>query len=107
MRPLNLIKKAISEGSSFVIATHINPEADAIGSQLAVYRLLQKLNKKAKPILDDEIPSNLKFFPDVVKIHILSGQKFTPEIPRQHLHLKLSLKNLSLLPDPHVEPYFL
>ncbi|RKY35031.1 MAG: hypothetical protein DRP73_05000 [Candidatus Omnitrophota bacterium] len=78
MRPLNLIKKAISEGSSFVIATHINPEADAIGSQLAVYRLLQKLNKKAKPILDDEIPSNLKFFPDVVKIHILSRQKFAP-----------------------------
>ncbi len=78
MKPLNLIKKEIVQSNSFVVATHINPEADAIGSQLAMYRLLRNLNKKVKLVLDDKIPSNLDFFPDIKKITRLSGYKLNP-----------------------------
>jgi phosphoesterase RecJ-like protein len=78
MKPQNLIKKKIIENSNFIITTHINPEADAIGSQLAVYRLLRKLNKEAKMILDDKIPSNLDFFPEIKKIQTFSLTRFTP-----------------------------
>ncbi|HDI45719.1 MAG TPA: bifunctional oligoribonuclease/PAP phosphatase NrnA [Candidatus Omnitrophica bacterium] len=78
MKPWNLIKKKIVQSSSFVVVTHISPEADAIGSQLAMYRLLRNWNKKVKLVLDDKIPSNLKFFPDIKKIIRLSGYKLNP-----------------------------
>lgn len=78
MKPLNLIKKKIIQSSSFVVATHISPEADAIGSQLAMYRLLQNLNKKVKLVLDDKIPPNLDFFPDIKKIRSPSDYKLNP-----------------------------
>jgi phosphoesterase RecJ-like protein len=45
--------KAIRENSSFLITSHINPEGDAIGSELALASLLARLNKKVCIVNED------------------------------------------------------
>ncbi|MBM3253667.1 MAG: bifunctional oligoribonuclease/PAP phosphatase NrnA [Candidatus Omnitrophica bacterium] len=45
--------KAIRENHSFLITSHINPEGDAIGSQLALASLLKRLNKKVYIVNED------------------------------------------------------
>ncbi len=47
------IIKAIRENSNFLITSHINPEGDAIGSQLVLASLLRRLNKRAYIINED------------------------------------------------------
>ncbi len=47
------IIKAIRENNSFLITSHINPEGDAIGSELALASLLARLNKKVCIINED------------------------------------------------------
>lgn len=57
---LNLIK----QNKSFLIVGHINPEADSIGSSLALSLGLRKLGKKDICVLSrDPVPETLSFLP--------------------------------------------
>jgi len=61
LNDFNLLLKIINENSSFLITVHVNPDADALGSQLAMYHLLKLLNKNVWAINHSETPDNLKF----------------------------------------------
>lgn len=47
--------------NSFLLTSHVNPDADAIGSEIAFYFLLKTLGKKIKIINHSETPYNLNF----------------------------------------------
>jgi len=51
----------IFANQSFLITTHVNPDADAIGSEIAFHKLLSVLGKKSKIVNHSETPYNLKF----------------------------------------------
>ena len=51
----------INSNESFLITTHVNPDADAIGSEIAFYKLLSMLGKKSKIINHSSTPYNIKF----------------------------------------------
>ena len=55
------LEQRIQFASSFVITSHQNPDADALGSELSVYRLLKKLGKEAFIFNISPIPQSLKF----------------------------------------------
>lgn len=58
------LKSIILNNSSFLITTHVNPDADAIGSEVAFYYLLKKLGKDAFIINHSSTPYNMEFFND-------------------------------------------
>ncbi|MDZ7820573.1 MAG: DHH family phosphoesterase [Candidatus Marinimicrobia bacterium] len=41
------LQQRIGLASAFVLTTHQNPDADGIGSELALYHLLKKLERKS------------------------------------------------------------
>lgn len=55
------IKKIIEENNSFLITTHVNPDADAIGSEFAFYYILKRLHKTIHIINNNSTPYNLEF----------------------------------------------
>lgn len=55
------IARIIKENNTFLITTHINPDADAIGSETAFYLILKALGKKAYIINCSSTPDNLIF----------------------------------------------
>ena len=55
------LKDIILRYNRFILTTHVNPDADALGSELAVYSILNALGKKVVIINHSEIPYNLKF----------------------------------------------
>ncbi|GIV45825.1 MAG: DHH family phosphoesterase [Ignavibacterium sp.] len=55
------LKNIILSNNSFLITTHVNPDADAIGSEVAFYQLLKSLGKKSYIINHSETPYNLRF----------------------------------------------
>jgi phosphoesterase RecJ-like protein len=62
---LNLIRKS----KSFLIAGHINPEGDSIGSTLALALGLKKMGKKEVVVLSkDPVPEILRFLPSAKNI---------------------------------------
>jgi len=55
------LESIISEHDKFLITTHVNPDADAIGSEIAFHLILKKLGKETYIINHSETPYNLKF----------------------------------------------
>lgn len=53
----------IKNNNSFFITAHVNLEGDALGSELALYILLKKLNKKVVIYNNDLTPEIYKFLP--------------------------------------------
>jgi phosphoesterase RecJ-like protein len=57
----NRIIEILKSNNSFVITTHVNPDGDAIGSELALAYFLQKLGKKFWIINHSPTPENFVF----------------------------------------------
>ncbi len=56
------LKTILSDNNSFLITTHVNPDADAIGSEIALYEILKALGKKEIYIINtSSTPYNLTF----------------------------------------------
>ncbi len=64
MENFTFIKEILDKNNSFLLTSHVNPDADAIGSEIALYQILKKLGKKAYIINHSEIPDNLLFLDD-------------------------------------------
>ena len=77
---LKKIIECIKENKSFLISSHVNLEADALGSELALYRLLKALGKDAVVVNEDDIPYGHEFFPGAESVkkydHRLEKQEF-------------------------------
>jgi phosphoesterase RecJ-like protein len=63
MRDFAKILEAIGEGRNFLISTHLNPDGDAIGSELALFHLLRNLNKDVQAINKQGVPALFSFLP--------------------------------------------
>lgn len=62
------LKKVLAEHDDFLILTHVNPDGDALGSQLALGRSLEETGKKVTMLLDDEVPAMYRFLSDIKQI---------------------------------------
>lgn len=62
------LKKIIERSYSFIVASHVDPEGDAIGSSLALYFALKDLGKKVCVYNESGVPRILKFLPGSDKL---------------------------------------
>ena len=61
MNDFSILQNIVQENNSFLLTTHVNPDADAIGSELAFYEVLKILGKKVKVVNHSTTPYNLEF----------------------------------------------
>ena len=60
---LEEIGEALKAHDSFIIMSHIRPDADAIGSQIALGESLRAMGKSVRLVNQDGLPENLEFLP--------------------------------------------
>ena len=53
----------LTQGQSFLITAHVNPDGDAIGSALGLQAYLRRQGKVAEVFIDDDLPRHLSFMP--------------------------------------------
>jgi phosphoesterase RecJ-like protein len=68
-------KKTLKDKQSFVLFGHQNPDGDAVGSVLAMYRFLKKLNKDVTAVVPDVFPDFLSWMKDADKIKVYNKEK--------------------------------
>ncbi|MDF2439306.1 MAG: bifunctional oligoribonuclease and phosphatase NrnA [Abditibacteriota bacterium] len=64
LAPLDEIAQAIDAHDSFLIAAHVGPDGDAIGSGLALQQAIRACGKEAWTISTDSVPVSCRFLPD-------------------------------------------
>ncbi len=55
------LKEIVNTNNTFLLTTHVNPDADAIGSEIAFYQILKELEKKVYIINHSSTPYNMEF----------------------------------------------
>jgi len=70
----NVFRMVVDDNDRFVLTTHVNPDADGLGSELALNRFLKKIGKNSAILNHSETPANHAFmdYDDEIK-------KFDPE----------------------------
>lgn len=75
MIDFNKLQEIIISNNHFIITTHVNPDADAIGSEMAVYQILKLLKKKVCVINYTETPYYLEFLDEDGIIEVFDAEK--------------------------------
>ena len=57
------IAEVLRRHESFVVLSHVRPDGDALGSQIAMGLALRKLGKKVKVWNEEDCSRNFPFFP--------------------------------------------
>jgi phosphoesterase RecJ-like protein len=66
---------------TFAVTTHVHPDADAVGSALAMAVFLKLIGKKVRVFNESECPGWLKFMPKTGLYEQFTGkEKFSPEV---------------------------
>lgn len=68
------------ENSRFLITSHLRPDGDAIGSQLALAGILEELGKETVIQNEAPVPKNFSFLPGAEKISPFGKLPFLPEV---------------------------
>lgn len=67
--------EALKKHDRFLLASHVNPEGDAIGSLLAMDSLLRRLGKQSTIICEDPFPERLYCLPYRERWHVYNEMK--------------------------------
>ncbi|MFZ6034219.1 MAG: DHH family phosphoesterase [Melioribacter sp.] len=89
------LKNILDSHESFTITSHVNPDADAICSEIACFLLLKRLNKKVKIINHSPTPDNLKFLDETGDVELYNPNKHDDYIMSSEVVLFLDLNGIS------------
>ncbi len=79
INPPDPLTYPLCEGERFVITSHLNPDGDAVGSSLALARLLRRLGKVAQVWLHDPVPTMFQQLAGSDRVHV--GSEPPPGFP--------------------------
>ena len=63
--PVEEITGILEQSKSILVVSHVDPDGDALGTQLAFASFLKKNGKKAFLVREDEMPEKYEFLPEV------------------------------------------
>ncbi|MFZ5933162.1 MAG: DHH family phosphoesterase [Patescibacteria group bacterium] len=66
----------VKKSQKILVNSHRSPDADSVGSALAVYLVLKKMGKEVRVICPDSLPEDLKFLPHSQVIEKVDFRKF-------------------------------
>ncbi len=71
---IHQIAQIIEQHERFILTTHVNPDGDGIGSEMAFYHYLRRIGKQVTVLNVDAAPDNLKFLQTDRAIAIFNRQ---------------------------------
>lgn len=68
IKTITQLRQLVSNVTNIVITCHLSPDGDAVGSSLALCRVLRNMGKVADVVTPDMVPRSLSFVPHVREI---------------------------------------
>ncbi|MCM2272028.1 MAG: bifunctional oligoribonuclease/PAP phosphatase NrnA [candidate division Zixibacteria bacterium] len=71
--PTEAIQSVLAASKRVLVVSHIDPDGDALGTQLAVGEYLEALGKQVFMVRDSEIPAKYAFLPRIDQVRLASS----------------------------------
>lgn len=75
---LDAVSKLIEERQRFVLTTHVNPDGDGVGSQVALWHFLRSLGKEVWIVNNNELAAGLRFLEPAGGIRVYEPERDDP-----------------------------
>jgi bifunctional oligoribonuclease and PAP phosphatase NrnA len=93
------LREILAVKNRFVLTTHVRPDADAIGSEIAMAGLLEQLGKEVRIINASVVPTRLEFIDPKKKCLQLGAQVSEAEAADTDVHIILDTSSWSQLAE--------
>ena len=93
------LRRIIEENQRFVISSHVRPDADAIGSELALAQILEVMGKSVKIINTSATPANLLFLDPHRQAKQLGAGATNEDILQADVHIIVDTSSWAQLSD--------
>ena len=103
----------ITQNDKFILTAHETPDGDAIGSEYAMLKALQKLGKQARVLNSDPAAKNFKFIDGTDEINTLDNPNHLPDDVEDHVLIILDVNDTGNIGNiekwvlPRVKDYFI
>jgi phosphoesterase RecJ-like protein len=71
----NIFRKIVENNRKFVLTTHVNPDGDAIGCEVALFLFLEKIGREVSIINYSPTPKNYQFLDPSNQIHVFDKER--------------------------------
>lgn len=71
------LRELIERHDSFFHVTHVNPDADGLGSALAMHRWLRSIGKTSEVLVPSPVPRKIDFLPRPGEVRVVQGEAGT------------------------------
>lgn len=93
------LQKIIHAHQRFVISSHVRPDADAIGSELGLARVLESLGKTVRIINTSPTPANLFFLDPTKQVQQLGVSGKSEDVLQAEVHIVVDTSSWTQLSD--------
>jgi phosphoesterase RecJ-like protein len=100
---IKIFKRIVEEKKTFVLTTHVNPDGDALGSEIALALFLKKQRKSAKVINHSATPPNYRFLDPQNEILCFDPKLHADVVKRAEVIFLIDTNQLSRLRS--MEPF--
>lgn len=102
---VDIFRMLVDDNTRFVLTTHVNPDADGLGSELALNRFLNKIKKSSIILNHSETPANHVFMDHNSEIKKFDPEKDGKLVLNADVLVAVDMNNASRLRS--MEKYFL
>lgn len=90
------LRQLVAKARNIVITCHLSPDGDAVGSTLALCRVLRSMGKRADVVTPDMVPRSLHFVPGVrdITVFTITESKARNIVSRADLFFCLDFNSL-------------
>ncbi len=88
------LAEIFNSNKTFVISSHINPDGDAIGSELGLFYALGKNGKNVRIINHSPVPRELKFLDEDKVVEKYSSRKHNKFIAEADMHIFVDINQI-------------
>ncbi|MBL7996630.1 bifunctional oligoribonuclease/PAP phosphatase NrnA [bacterium] len=85
------IERLVKTSKSFVLTTHLNPDGDGLGSEVAMYTFLKMMKKKPRIINTSPVPKQYRFLNPKNEIETYDPVKHDPVIKKADVIMVLDI----------------
>jgi len=93
------LREILEANQRFVLSSHVRPDADAIGSELAMAGFLEAKGKTVRIVNPSEIPNNLQFLDPTHRIRKIGAGVTPAEVADTDVHIVLDTSAWAQLQD--------
>ncbi len=91
--------KIVDKHQSFVISSHVRPDADAIGSETALAEILEQMGKTVAIVNPSAMPGALRFLDPTQSIRLISTPEGKQAVEQAEIHLIVDTSAWAQLAD--------